>query len=38
LKRCGVLFFDAGRERPDARVIGFESADEFLRRLELAGL
>lgn len=35
----GTLFFDAqGREVPAARVIGYQSADRFLRTLETAGL
>ncbi len=35
----GVLFFDAaGPEHADARVIGFEDADEFLKSLKVAGL
>lgn len=35
----GTLFFDAqGREVPAARVIGYQSADRFLRTLEVAGL
>lgn len=35
----GILFFDAqGREVPAARVIGYQSADRFLRTLEAAGL
>jgi len=35
----GTLFFDAsGRELPQLRVIGFQSADRFLQTLDAAGL